>query len=87
MRDQDAVDGVYPFRYTDMPYQIQQTAAFANWLSNLRDVRAKSRILLRLRSALLGNLGDVRSVGAVSARCELMSGPATAITSRCGIKS
>ncbi len=44
-------------------YQIQQTDVFAKWLSGLRDVRAKARILARLDSARLGNLGDVVSVG------------------------
>jgi putative addiction module killer protein len=32
-------------------------------LVNLRDVRAKARILARLDSTRLGNLGDARSVG------------------------
>jgi putative addiction module killer protein len=45
-------------------YQIRQTDVFAKWLMQLRDVRAKARILARLDSTRLGNLGDVRSVGA-----------------------
>lgn len=44
-------------------YQIRQTDTFARWLVDLRDVRAKARILSRLDSARLGNLGDTRSVG------------------------
>ena len=44
-------------------YQIQRTESFDKWLVNLRDVRAKARILTRLDSVRLGNLGDVRSVG------------------------
>ena len=44
-------------------YQIQQTDVFSKWLSGLRDARAKARILARLDSARLGNLGDARSVG------------------------
>jgi putative addiction module killer protein len=44
-------------------FQLQQTEHFAKWLLNLRDVRAKARILARLDSVRLGNLGDVRSVG------------------------
>ena len=44
-------------------YQIQQTEVFAKWLFDLRDVHAKARILARLDSARLGNLGDARSVG------------------------
>ena len=44
-------------------YQIQQTEVFAKWLVGLRDIRAKARILARLDSVRLGNLGDVLSVG------------------------
>jgi putative addiction module killer protein len=44
-------------------YQLQQTEAFEQWLLKLRDVRAKARILARLDSARLGNLGDCRSLG------------------------
>lgn len=44
-------------------YQIQRTESFHKWLVNLRDVRAKARILTRLDSVRLGNLGDIRSVG------------------------
>jgi putative addiction module killer protein len=43
--------------------QLKQTEVFGKWLSDLRDIRAKARILARLESARLGNLGDVRSVG------------------------
>jgi len=44
-------------------YQLRETDIFGNWLSKLRDARAKARILARLESARLGNLGDVRFVG------------------------
>jgi putative addiction module killer protein len=44
-------------------YQLQRTDVFDNWLLGLRDMRAKARILARLESARLGNLGDARSVG------------------------
>ena len=44
-------------------YQLQQTNVFGDWLAGLRDMRAKARVLARLDSARLGNLGDVRSVG------------------------
>ena len=43
--------------------QLKQTEVFGKWLSDLRDIRAKARILARLESARLGNLGDIRSVG------------------------
>jgi putative addiction module killer protein len=44
-------------------YQIRQTDTFARWLVDLRDARAKARILARLDSMRLGNLGDTRSIG------------------------
>ena len=44
-------------------YQLRRTDVFDDWLLDLRDMRAKARILARLESARLGNLGDVRSVG------------------------
>ena len=44
-------------------YQIQQTDTFITWLSGLRDMRAKARIVARLETVRLGNLGDTRSVG------------------------
>lgn len=44
-------------------YQVQQTEIFGRWLASLRDDRAKARILARLDSVRLGNLGDAKSVG------------------------
>jgi putative addiction module killer protein len=53
----------YPHGYAAAVYQLQQTEVFRKWLATLRDNRAKARILARLDSARLGNLGDVKSVG------------------------
>lgn len=36
---------------------------FDQWLLKLRDSRARARIVARIRSASLGNLGDVAPVG------------------------
>ena len=33
------------------------------WLNNLKDKRAKAKILIRLDRLLLGNFGDTKSVG------------------------
>ena len=44
-------------------HQLRQTEAFADWLRGLRDAKAKARILARLESARLGNLGDTRALG------------------------
>ncbi|MGY2398309.1 type II toxin-antitoxin system RelE/ParE family toxin [Pseudomonas sp. SDO5271_S396] len=46
-----------------MNYLIQQTQAFINWHSTLRDLRAKIAIGRRLERAGMGNLGDIKSLG------------------------
>lgn len=44
-------------------YQFQSTDTFDDWMRGLADRKAKARILARLESGKLGNLGDVRSCG------------------------
>ena len=44
-------------------YGLRQTETFAKWLGGLRDAKGKARILARLESARLGNLGDTKSLG------------------------
>ena len=44
-------------------YHLKQTETFAAWLGDLRDAKGKARILTRLESARLGNLGDTRTLG------------------------
>jgi len=44
-------------------YELQSTDVFDDWLRGLEDRKARARILARLDSAQLGNLGDVKSVG------------------------
>ena len=46
-----------------MTYLLQQTGILSTWLAALRDPRAKARILARLESVRLGNLGDSKSLG------------------------
>lgn len=44
-------------------YQLQSTEIFDQWLRRLQDRRGRARILARLESAQLGNLGDAKAVG------------------------
>jgi putative addiction module killer protein len=44
-------------------YEITELSEFSKWFSNLKDIQAKARIIVRLRRFTLGNLGDVKSVG------------------------
>ena len=43
--------------------EIRKTEIFADWLDNLRDSRARTRIIARLDRMEMGNFGDVRPVG------------------------
>lgn len=44
-------------------YTIQQTHKFSQWLTKLKDMRARIAIARRIERAQSGNLGDVKSVG------------------------
>lgn len=49
--------------YEGQAFGIEQSERFADWLRGLRDRRARSRILERVRRLADGNPGDVKSVG------------------------
>lgn len=49
--------------YNLFMYTIQQTHKFSQWLTKLKDMRARIAIARRLERAQGGNLGDVKSVG------------------------
>lgn len=42
---------------------VRQTHIFREWLSRLRDERAKAKILVRVKRLSMGNPGDVKPVG------------------------
>ncbi|MBD2857647.1 type II toxin-antitoxin system RelE/ParE family toxin [Spongiibacter sp. KMU-158] len=56
-------------------YYIQRTDEFDRWLSKLKDLRAKAKILARIRSAELGNLGDVAPIGEGLSELRIHFGP------------
>lgn len=43
-------------------FKVVLTAAFEKWLEGLRDPPTRRRLVLRLRKASLGQLGDVKPV-------------------------
>lgn len=49
--------------YNLFMYTIQQTHKFSQWLTKLKDMRARIAIARRLERVQGGNLGDVKSVG------------------------
>ena len=56
-------------------YQLQSTDVFDDWLRALQDRKGRARILARLESVQLGNLGDVKSVGAGVREMRIHFGP------------
>lgn len=44
-------------------YTVVQSGTFRRWLKNLRDRRARARIVVRIERVAEGNFGDHRSVG------------------------
>jgi len=54
---------------------IQRTDEFSHWLSGLRDIRARAKILLRIDRLELGNPGDVAPVGDGVSELRIHYGP------------
>jgi len=43
--------------------EIRKTEAYSKWIDELRDIRARARILARVERLATGNPGDVKPVG------------------------
>ena len=56
-------------------YTLLRSSEFDEWLAGLKDAKGKARILARLRSAELGNLGDVRPAGRGLSEMRIDVGP------------
>lgn len=59
-----AVDNLYSTEYNQLVFTIKRTDGFNAWLLGLKDGLTHRRLLARLRKASVGNLGDVKPVGA-----------------------
>jgi putative addiction module killer protein len=55
--------------------EVRETEAFSEWLSNLRDVRARAEVARRVRRLALGNPGDVKPVGEGVSELRIHYGP------------
>ena len=42
--------------------EIRKTEAYARWLDELRDIRARARVMARVERLAAGNPGDVKPV-------------------------
>ena len=55
--------------------EVRQLDDFADWLSSLKDARAKAEIARRIRRLALGNPGDVKPVGEGVSELRIPYGP------------
>lgn len=56
-------------------YYVLRTDEFDKWLARLKDLRARARILARIKSAEFGNLGDVEAIGSGLSELRIHHGP------------
>lgn len=55
--------------------EVRKTAAFAEWLDGLRDIRARARVQARIERLAAGNPGDVEPVGEGVSELRINYGP------------
>ena len=55
--------------------EIRKTELFAKWLDNLRDIKAKARVLVRIERLATGNAWDVKPVGEGISEMRIDYGP------------
>ena len=55
--------------------EIRKTELFVKWLDKLHDIRARARILVRIKRLTAGNPGDVKPVGEGVSELRINYGP------------
>lgn len=55
--------------------EVRQSEVFASWLEDLKDERARAKVLVRIRRLSLGNFGDVKPVGEGVSELRIDFGP------------
>ena len=55
--------------------EIRKTETFAQWLDELRDLRARARVQVRIERLAAGNPGDVKAVGEGVSELRIDYGP------------
>jgi len=70
-----SIDYMYPVGYNFYIIEIRKTDVFAAWLDNLRDIRARARILVRIERLAAENLGDVKPVAEGVSELRINYGP------------
>ncbi len=59
----EGIDSKYPIGYNINMIRIRKTEHYVKWLDNLRDIKARARIFVRIERLAAGNPGDVKPVG------------------------
>ena len=55
--------------------EVRKTEVFAHWLDELRDVRARARVQVRIERLAAGNPGDVQAIGGGVSELRIDYGP------------
>jgi putative addiction module killer protein len=55
--------------------KLRKTEAFAKWIDDLRDIRGKARILVRIERLAAGNPGDSKPIGSGISEMRIDCGP------------
>ncbi len=55
--------------------EIYKTDIFIKWLDGLRDLRARAKIMIRIERLVMGNPGDVKSLGKGISEMRIHFGP------------
>ena len=55
--------------------EVRQTERFAQWLQDLRDLRARAKVQVRIERLIGGNPGDVRPIGSGVSELRINYGP------------
>jgi len=55
--------------------EIRKTELFVKWLDKLHDIRARARILVRIKRLTAGNPGDIKPVGEGVSELRINYGP------------
>lgn len=58
-----------------MMIEIRKTATFANWIGDLRDIRARAHVQARIERLAIGHAGDAKPVGEGVSELRINYGP------------
>ena len=70
-----AVDHLRSVAYKLQMPTVKRTPEFSSWLKELRDIRARAKIVARIDRLVLGNPGDVAPVGSGVSEMRIHYGP------------